>query len=258
MLKENLIKPLKFTKNLMTVGLLCTLFSQVATADIAVPFEAVYEVTIDGKPRLESRISLVKQGEQWRFESRSKGTRGLARFLKVSTNESSVGQWVDEQFVQTQFQHQSKIAGGGNQWTASFDWSSNQVTTRHEDGESILPMTAGTFDPMSMTLALRNQLIRESQTFSVRVVDETDIDVYEFRADEAEQLQTALGCFEVVAVHRVRENSTRYSAGWYAKKLDFMPLRLQHGKRGGKEFEMKIKSLTLDGQDISGLETCPS
>ena len=242
----------------MAAGMFFTCFSQLATAGIAVPFQAVYEVTINGKPRIETRISLVKQGEQWLFESRSKGTKGLARMLKVSTSESSVGQWNDEQFVQTEFQHQSRLAGSGNQWTASFDWSSNQVTTRHEDGESVLQVSAGTVDPMSLTLALRSQLTRDLQTFSVSVVDETEIKVYDFRADEAEQLQTALGCFEVVAVHRVRENSKRYSAGWYASELDYMPLRLKHGKQGGKEFEMKIKSLTMDGEDISGLETCPS
>ena len=243
---------------LITAGLFSICTGQVAIADIAVPFEAVYEVTINGKPRLETRISLVRQDEQWRFESRSKGTRGLARFLKASSSESSVGQWQDEHFIQTEFQHQSKLAGSGKHWTASFDWNKNQVTTSHEDGESVLQLSTGTVDPMSMTLALRSQLTRDMQTFSIQVVDETDIDDYQFRAEKAEHLQTALGCFEVIAVHRVRENSTRYSAGWYARKLDYIPVRLQHGKRDGKEFEMKIKSLTLDGQDISGLETCPS
>ncbi len=233
-------------------------FCNTGVAGMAMPFEAVYEVTIDGKPRLETRISMEKRDEQWLLKSDSKGTRGIARFLNAGSSERSSGHWNNDKFQQLEYRQHSKIAGRNDHWTAHFDWSNGRVTTHHEKGESILSVNAGTTDPLTLTLALREQLERGQAHFFVEVVDEEEIGQYEFRAGKAIELQTSLGCYEVIPLERVRENSKRYSAGWYATSLAYIPVLVRHGKMGGKEYEMRITSLVLNGDAVSVAPDCPS
>jgi hypothetical protein len=223
-----------------------------------IPFEALYEVTVDGKPKMETRITLSKEGENWLLKSSSRGTRGIARMLKANSNEQSSGNWVNGRFQPAEFSHQSRVAGRDDQWTAHFDWPGSQLTTRHEDGESILPLSGPVFDPVSLTLALRNALESGSVSMDFDVVDEDEIDRHLYKADKPGQLDTRLGCFEVVPVERIRENSQRYSTGWYASTLSFIPVRLRHGKKGGKEFELRLIGLKLNGKEITARPDCPS
>ncbi len=244
-------------RNLQLSAILLTAcFCNTGSAAMALPFEAVYAVTIDGKPRLETRISLVKQDEQWLLKSESKGTRGMARILSAASTERSSGQWNNDIFQQVEYSQRSKIAGKKDRWTAQFDWANGQVTTRHEKGESVLPVNAGTADPLTLTLVLREQLEQGLTHFFVEVVDEEEIDRHEFKAGEATRLQTSLGCYEVIPLERVRENSKRYSAGWYATSLSYIPVRIRHGKKGGKEYEMRITRLVLDGESVPGTPDC--
>ncbi len=247
------------TRVLRSVVLLVTLgFCPLAIAEVAMPFEAVYEVFIDGKPRMEARISLARQGEEWLFSNELKGTGGLAKFLNARSSEQSRGIFTNDEFQPFSYSQSSKIAGRNDHWTAEFDWPANIVVTHHEDGESTLEAVPGTVDPLSLTLILRHHLAQGISDLSFEIVDEEEIDHHIFLASEPGNLETALGCFETVSVSRVRENSKRYSSGWYAVSLDFLPLKLLHGKRGGKEFEMRIKHLVIDGEEMSVPAECPA
>ncbi|NND44773.1 MAG: DUF3108 domain-containing protein [Xanthomonadales bacterium] len=239
------------------LALLAVMLASAGPAWAQVPFDAVYEVRVDGKPRLETRIRLFNQDDRWVLESATEGTGGLARFLKVASAEHSSGSWVDGRYRPQAFSHHSKVAGKDERWSAAFDWSSDQVETRVEDTAHTLEITPETVDPLSLTLMLGRLLADGGTDFEVRVVDEDAVDQHRYRSSGPSQLQTALGCLEVVALERIRENSKRYSTGWYAQAHHFLPVRVQHGKRGGKEFDMRIVSLSLDGQPLTPGEDCP-
>ena len=227
-----------------------------ALAQVAVPFDAVYEIRVDGKPRLESRIVLRREGDDWTMSSESKGTKGLARFLNLHSEEHSRGQWRGGQPRTSSFSHHSSVAGVDDRWDASFDWAGQSVATRTEDGDFTLEIAVGTEDPLSLTLALGQALAAGETAITVQVVDEDTIDSHLYRRGDTTFLQTALGCLEVVPLERIRENSSRYSTGWYATELNYVPVRLLHGKRDGKEFEMRVRSLDIDGTPVPVREDC--
>jgi len=241
--------------------LVCTvagiLLWQAAQAHTPVPFDAVYEVRVDGKPRLEARITLAREGDAWKLSSTSSGTRGLARLLKVASDEHSTGRWRDDRLEPLEYRHHSKVAGRDDRWSASFDWSEQVVTTHTEDGDFELSLAEDTVDPLSVMLALGRHLASDAPEFTIGVLDEDEIDQHLYRASPPGPLQTELGCLEVVALERVRENSERYSTGWYASELDHVPVRARHGKRGGREFDMRIVRLELDGRAVAAGEDCP-
>ena len=182
----------------------------------------------------------------------------MAKLLNARSSERSSVNLNSEQFQQLEYMQRSKVADRKDQWTTHFDWPNGRVTTHHEKGESILPVNAGTADPLTLTLALREQLERGLTHFFVEVVGEEEIDRHEFRTGKAANIQTSLGCFEVISLERVRENSKRYSVGWYATSLAYIPVRVRHGKKGGKEYEMRIKSLVQDCEAVTAASDCPS
>lgn len=249
----------RLTYSLMRLAFLVSgvLLWQAAQAHSPVPFDAVYEVLVDGKPRLEARITLVREGDAWKLSSTSSGTRGLARLLRVSSEEHSSGRLRDGRLEPLEFRHHTKVVGRDDRWSATFDWTERVVTTSTEDGGFELPLGEDTMDPLSVTLTLGRHLASGATEFTIGVLDEDEIDEHLYRASPPESLQTELGCLEVIALERVRENSERYSTGWYANELDHVPVRARHGKRGDREFDMRILRLELDGQAVAAREDCP-
>ncbi|MFT5140201.1 MAG: hypothetical protein ACI9H8_001100 [Lysobacterales bacterium] len=233
-------------------------FSDAAAAGIATPFEAAYTVYIDGKPRMESVMKLVKDGNVWLLSNTGKGTKGLAKLLGASSEERSIGRIENDQFRTLEYSQHTKIMAKDTQWSAKIDPDGLEVSTVHKDGEGRYKYLAGAVDPLSLTIALRSSLTQGLSQFVMHVIDENEMDHHKFQAGKLEDLQTALGCFKSVKVTRVRENSSRYSSGWYAKDLNYLPVKLLHGKEGGREFEMRITQLRIDGQDIAGIATCSS
>ena len=231
---------------------------QAAETGIEVPFDAVYQVYVDGKPRMETRISLARKDGHWLMSNDGKGTKGLPRMLKFRNHERSEGEFVDGLFQPHRYSSETRVAGKDDLWSAEFSLDENSITTQHEDGSASLEPAAGTVDPLSLTLAMRHHLGAGQTGFQIKLVDETEIDLHDYQASAPENLDTDLGCFEVVPLKRIRKNSTRYSQGWYASELAHIPLRLQHGKEGGKEFEMRITSLQIDGKPVTASADCPS
>jgi hypothetical protein len=249
--KPDLLKCLKALPLLLVAGCL-----HASETDLAVPFDAVYQVYVDGKPRMETQISLARKDGHWLMSSDGKGTKGLPKMLKFRNHERSEGEFVDGYFQPHSFRHQTKVVGKDDSWSALYNKQANTVTTQHEEGSSSLQPAKGTVDPLSLTLAQRYHLKLGETGFHINLIDETEVDEHEYQAGTSENLETSLGCFKVVPLTRIKKNSTRYSQGWYAPSLAFVPLKLLHGKQGGKEFEMKITSLLIDGKEVLESSDC--
>jgi len=247
---------MKFLLRTLTWSLLSALNGVSTYAGTETPFVADYEVFIDGKPRMETRISFLLQGDGWTMTSESRGTRGLARILGASSRETSSGVLLGQHYQPHAYSHHSTIAGRDDRWSAQFDWENQWISTSHEDGTSRLPLSGPVTDPLALTMVIRENLLQGLQQFGLDVVDADEIDHHQYRTGASEEFSTPLGCLRTVPVERIRENSKRYSTGWYAETLHFIPVRIVHGKRGGKEFEMKIRHLELNGEAISGASDC--
>ena len=231
--------------------------SHVSANDLTVPFEAVYQVLIDGKPRMETKFSLRYEDDMWIMKNEGRGTKGLAKILHAKSSELSKGTLKDGTHQSGEYSQNSEILGAGKQWTATIDWENQQISTTHEDGNSQFATQEGAVDPLTLTLALRQQLTTGAKEFSLNVISEQKISQQDFAVGEVQSQLTPLGCFNSVLVKRLRENSTRYSSGWYSKSLSYIPIKIVHGKEGGREFELQITHLTINGKEIEGNSDCP-
>jgi hypothetical protein len=81
------------------------------------------------------------------------------------------------------------------------------------------------------------------------LVDEDEVKLQEFRVLPKEMLETSLGCLETIPVERIRSSeSTRYTRAWHAPALQYLTVRLEHGKTDGDQMEMRIAELQMAGQ----------
>lgn len=236
---------------------LSALLPACARADWPPPsYRAVYDLYMDGKVRGETRVRFDRDGQRWSFDNEAEGVKGLAGFLGAETAESSAGTLDGETILPERFSHRYKIAFRKDNWSAKFDWGEGVVRTTHKRDELELPLEPGTVDPLSLTLAMQLHLSRNAQEWETRFVDEDEIAAQRFRAVPAEPLPTPLGCLDVIEVQRIRENSTRYSSIWFAPDLDFITARMVHGKRDGHEFELKLRSLSVEGDAVKTENEC--
>ena len=250
----------EYPGRLLTSGLAIALTTAPAWACADWPppsYEAVYDLYMDSKLRGETRVRFVRDGQHWSFANEAEGLSGLAGFLGAETVESAAGTWEDGMVLPEEFSHRYKISFRKDGWSARFDWKNGKVQTTHKDERPLFPLEKGTVDPLGLTLAMQLRLDQGLETWEIPIVDEDKIDLQRFQALKTEPMETSLGCLEAVEVERVRENSTRYSSVWFAPQLDFITVRMVHGKRDGHEFEIRIRELTMAGDAVAPVDRCP-
>jgi hypothetical protein len=228
----------------------------VAGAEEPGSYEARYSAYRNDKFVGENRVKLELDGDQWTMLSEARGTRGLARLLKLKDTEKSSGKLEEGNYLPSTYRHHTSAVGIERGWSAEFDWDAAIVRTEPDDGDFSLPLENGTLDPLSLDMALRRALPENVVEWQGRMVSEDEIKVHRYRISAPESLTTALGCLQAQRVERIRENSKRYTRVWYAIELGYVAVRLEHGKYDGDHMEMRIESLQLDGKTIEPGSIC--
>lgn len=220
------------------------------------PYSARYAVYRNGKLQARSEFMLQKQGENWIIKSESIGTHGMARFLNFRDYEFVEGRLVDGLFQPLRYVHELKWMGPNQDSSASFDWENNSVTVTDNGDELTLDLVEGAVDPMSLQLEMRRQLARPNPRLEFTLVEEDKLDPVTFRQLPPERLETSLGCLHTRPVEKVRHNSTRFTRFWHATDLDFIPVRMEHGKTDGDQMELRITELVIDGTPVDPKPGC--
>ncbi len=225
------------------------------------PFSGNFEFYRNGKLIGESTISLTLDDKRWLMRSDTKGTKGVARFLRFREWSLSEGDWIDAAPRPDTYEQEMKVAVKTIITSALFDWEEGTVRSIHKDGESTLEVVPGLLDPGSLGLRIRAGLGRGEQEWRLPMVDDDQIEEQHFRVAETVRLNTALGCLDTHRVDKIRgPESTRYTQTWYADELAFVPVFIAHGKKDGDRLESRIKTLTLDGEPVTADEEstpCP-
>lgn len=220
------------------------------------PYSARYAVYRNGKLQARAEFLLQKQGETWVMKSESIGTHGMARLVKFRDYEFAEGQFEGGQFRPLRYVHELKWLGPNQDSAAEFDWENNSVTVTDNGETKTLELVEGAVDPMSLQLELRRQLARAEPRLEFMLVEEDDLELQRFRMLRPERLETSLGCLHTQPVEKVREGSTRFTRFWHASKFDYIPVRMEHGKKDGDQMELRIIELVLDGVAVEPQPGC--
>lgn len=225
------------------------------------PYSARYAIYRNGKLTGKMEVSLERHGERWIIRSEGSGTHGLARILAARDNEDVSGRLIDGRFWPDRYHRNTRVAGMDDRWTVDFDWERREVSIAHDRHDPLVlemgsPGSGDALDPLSLKLELRYRLAGPEPQLQFQMVEEDKIDAQNFRLLPDEWMETSLGCLQTTPVEKIRQSSKRYTRAWHAPELDFVEVRLEHGKTGGHHLEMRITELNLDGVDVSPSPGC--
>jgi hypothetical protein len=228
-----------------------------AAAPALRPYSARYAVYRNGKLTGKADVTLRRDGERWVMRSDGRGTHGLARILAARDHEETSGRLLDGRFRPERYTRHTRVAGIDDEWEVTFDWTGRQVSIVHDGKDSLLlDMVGHSLDPLSLKLEMRQSLSQPGAALQFHMVEEDEIDEQNFRLLPTEWMETSLGCLRTTPVEKIRENSKRYTRAWHAPDLDFIEVRVEHGKTGGNHHEMRITELSFGQQKVAPRPGC--
>ncbi len=222
------------------------------------PFRARYSVYRNGKLIGKSNVVMDFSGTLWSIKSETRGTHGLAKLLKARDNGYVDGHLDEGRFIPDNYSQHTRVIGMDNRWTAQFDWQNNRVHITQDRKEMDLDLGEGGLDPLTITMEIRRHLRQNNHQLRFWRIDEDKLKDQEFRVLETQLLETSLGCIATIPVERIHRGGKRYTRAWHAPSLEFLTVRLEHGKQGGEHIEMRIAQLTLASLPVEPVPGCQS
>ncbi len=139
---------------------------------------------------------------------------------------------------------------------ATFNWDDNSVTYVYRGEETTETFDTPIIDRLSATLLMMNALRHDFESAKLLVFDTGRIKTVAFTNDGNEQLDTPLGKIETIRV--INKNATggsRETTTWFAPSLDYVPVKIEHRKRG--ELVARLNLLRLNNR-VRNIELEPS
>ena len=127
----------------------------------------------------------------------------------------------------------------------TFNWPAKWVTAQHKKRILKLPVTPGTYDPLSYQLALRCDLKLGKTQFEYKVVRKTKIKHYRFKVTGEETIKTPLGILPTVIVKRISDGDDKQTVLWFSKKHDFTLVKLEQKDADSNHYLFTIRELVL-------------
>ncbi|MDT8320085.1 MAG: DUF3108 domain-containing protein [Xanthomonadales bacterium] len=227
------------------------------------PYSARYSVYRNGKLIGMAELEVRQEGESWAIASEVSGTHGLARLIQARDEERVIGRVQDGRFRPDRYERDTRHLGMRDEWLATFDWDRQSVSVVHDNNQFELQHGGRVLDPLSLKLEMRRRLRAggpdpdsHDLDLNFMMLEEDEIEAQSFRILRNERLETSLGCLDTLPVEKIRENSTRFTRAWHAPELDYIAVRLEHGKVGGNQMEMRISELTLNGAAVQPSAGC--
>ena len=135
-----------------------------------------------------------------------------------------------------------------------FDWTAKMVTGTDRGDAVKIPLNRGMVDKSTYQLALQHDVAAGKKTMSYQVVDDGEVDTYDFRVIGPEKVQTKVGSIDAIKVERVRDptQSKRITQMWFAKDQGGILVALRQVETDGKEYNIMLLDGTVNGKAVKG------
>lgn len=242
-------------------SLLCvgtTRAQSIEAGDVA-PFEIVYEVGNHLINAGTAQLSLTQEGDIWTYSLKTK-PRGILKLAgKGKIDETSTFQLTESDgslMIQPQTYMYRQDDERRRAVDATFNWNDNNVTHVYRGKQNTETFDTPIIDRLSATLLMMNALRHDFVSAELLVFDTGRIKTVAFTNDGNEMLDTPLGKIDTIRV--INKNATggsRETTTWFAPSLDYVPVKIEHRKRG--ELVARLNLLRLNNR-VKNIELKPS
>ncbi|KIQ06293.1 MULTISPECIES: DUF3108 domain-containing protein [Pseudomonas] len=225
------------------------LFSLPALAEEPKPFSASYTADWKQVPVSGSAERSLQKLDDGRWQLVFK-----ASMLVAGLTEQSTFTVEDDAFLPQSYKFERSGLGKSKDVEFDFDWSQKQVIGSDRGDPVRFPLNRGMQDKSTYQLVLQHDVAAGEKSMSYQVVDGDEIETYDFRVLGEEVVRTSAGLIDAIKVERVRDptQSSRKTILWFAKDWDYLLVRLHQVEKDGKEYQIMLKSGTVDGKPVEG------
>jgi hypothetical protein len=233
-------------KQLLSILAFCTM-TFTALASNMTPFTAEMEAIRHGAINIKAHgtLQLRNTGEnQWHYRLSTSGrTLSLREEIWLSV--------VNDQILPSRYEFESKVLWIKTTKSLRFDHDRKRVTGRVEKERIDEAFTSPIYDAIGFQLALQQALARGEETITLNVLRHKRPDNMSFKVIGEEMLRLPQGqvyTWIIEQTEPVSRNERKLI--WVAPELNFTPMRFGRYEDGDLKEEIKVLSLTLDGQPV--------
>lgn len=214
------------------------------------PFETTYSAVISNVPfDGQATYSLTKQGNEWIFKT-------LATMV-IAQREENSRFILSNGHLQPSFYEFKQSGIKPKQFVLNFDWkkmfAKGYFKDKKKDDDVFFDLKYKMLDPLSTQLALQMDIADGKKQMTYKVIEDNEIDTYQFKVVGSEEIETPVGKLATVKVERVRNaNSKRQSYIWFAKDWNYTVVKLYHLEKNGQEYVISLVHGTVNNKAITG------
>lgn len=237
------------------LALSCTpLTAQTLKPGDLTPFEVVFEVGNNLITAGTASLLLEKNEDSWRYSLTTK-PRGVFKLAgKGNISEVSTFRTVesdDELSLQPQTYQFRQDKERRRAVDATFDWDEKYINHVYRGNEVRDTFTDPVLDRLTVTLLIMNALRHDFEQTELPIFDTGRIKAVEFVKSGTESLKTPLGDIETIKVmNRNASGGSRETTTWFAPTLDYLPVKIEHRKRGELVARLSLIRLKNAQSDI--------
>lgn len=175
------------------------------------------------------------------FESVSEATGFIALFVRDEILERS--KWIYAHDRPKPLQYVYKREGGKKERHVklSFDWEDGIVTNTINNDPWQMDIPPETQDKLLYQLTMMIDLQAGKKTLRYDIADGGILKEYEFAVLGEERIETPVGRLETVKLKRIGDE--RHTTIWCARKLDYLPVRIEQQEKDDSRLAMLIREV---------------
>lgn len=149
--------------------------------------------------------------------------------------------------------YQRSILGSKKTENLLYDHNLKVANYKSKKKERQVTLDADYLNTLTYQVKLRQDLINQSDKLNYQVIHRGKLKNYRFRASGHELLETPIGLVKALRVDRIREDSKRETALWFAPQMDYLLVKLWQREKDGEEYEISLKEGSLNGLNLASL-----
>jgi hypothetical protein len=204
------------------------------------PFTATYAVSRDGKVIGESNVRLADSGNgEWTMTTETRGTAGMARMLGLDVREESRFRWSEGRPEALSYDFRQDLTLKHKQRHAEFDWRASEAQVRDGDKSYHFPVTPGTMDRHSVSLAIGDALTAGRRELQFAVAAKDHVEQQQYKVAGEEELSVPAGRYRTLKVERT--DAPGKIRSWYAVDQSPVPVRLEQAQGDGSLIVLELR-----------------
>ncbi len=212
--------------------------------DIA-DFSAYYKVSLNGLSAGELKRTLSTNEDGSRTFLSQSQAKGVFAFFKPDLVEETSIWSLEEQEIRPQSYLYQRTGGKKEKYLSiNFDWYNQRANIDDNNHTSVLDIKPNTLDKLLYQLVLMSDLEQQKTLLNYQVIDGDQLKTYDIVIIGTEIINTPLGKIEAIKLQRQRDtNKQRQTTLWFAPKLQYLPVKIEHIEKDGTRFTAELRRL---------------